>query len=240
MGQNPGTCHPRMLTALEEAKLAGASIVAVNPLPEAGLINFKNPQRPRGLVGKGTDLADQFLQIRLAGDMALLQAVSKRVLDAEKAAPGAVLDHAFIEEHCQGLEEFQAHIDELDEKDVLAATGLRTEEIDELASRYLRAEKVIITWAMGLTQHKKAVSTIKEIVNLLLLRGNIGKPGAGPSPIRGHSNVQGDRTMGIWEKMPEPFLNALQQEFGFDRRGTPASIPWTASAACGTAGSRCS
>ncbi|MCI0141032.1 FdhF/YdeP family oxidoreductase [Arthrobacter bambusae] len=216
MGQNPGTCHPRMLTALEEAKLAGASIVAVNPLPEAGLINFKNPQRPRGLVGKGTDLADQFLQIRLAGDMALLQAVSKRVLDAEKAAPGAVLDHAFIEKHCQGLEEFRAHIDHLDEQEVLAATGLRTEEIDELASRYLRAEKVIITWAMGLTQHKKAVMTIKEIVNLLLLRGNIGKPGAGPSPIRGHSNVQGDRTMGIWEKMPEPFLNALQQEFGFD------------------------
>ncbi|WP_028267406.1 FdhF/YdeP family oxidoreductase [Arthrobacter sp. MA-N2] len=216
MGQNPGTCHPRMLTALEEAKLAGASIVAVNPLPEAGLINFKNPQRPRGLLGKGTDLADQFLQIRLAGDMALLQAVSKRVLEAETAAPGAVLDHAFIEEHCQGLEEFRAHIEKLDEQDVLAATGLKTEEIDELASRYLRAEKVIITWAMGLTQHKKAVATIKEIVNLLLLRGNIGKPGAGPSPIRGHSNVQGDRTMGIWEKMPEPFLNALQQEFGFD------------------------
>lgn len=216
MGQNPGTCHPRMLTALEEAKLAGASIVAVNPLPEAGLINFKNPQRPRGLVGKGTDLADQFLQIRLAGDMALLQAVSKRVLEAEKAAPGAVLDHAFIEQRCQGLEEFQAHIEKLDEQDVLDATGLRTEEIDELASRYLRAEKVIITWAMGLTQHKKAVATIKEIVNLLLLRGNIGKPGAGPSPIRGHSNVQGDRTMGIWEKMPEPFLNALQKEFGFD------------------------
>lgn len=216
MGQNPGTCHPRMLTALEEAKLAGASIVAVNPLPEAGLINFKNPQRPRGLVGKGTDLADQFLQIRLAGDMALLQAVSKRVLEAEKAAPGAVLDHAFIEQRCQGLEEFQAHIEKLDEQDVLDATGLTTEEIDELASRYLRAEKVIITWAMGLTQHKKAVATIKEIVNLLLLRGNIGKPGAGPSPIRGHSNVQGDRTMGIWEKMPEPFLNALQKEFGFD------------------------
>jgi formate dehydrogenase major subunit len=126
------------------------------------------------------------------------------------------LDHAFIEEHCQGLEEFQAHIENLDEQDVLAATGLRAEEIDELASRYLRAEKVIITWAMGLTQHKKAVATIKEIANLLLLRGNIGKPGAGPSPIRGHSNVQGDRTMGIWEKMPEPFLDALQKEFGFD------------------------
>jgi len=216
MGQNPGTCHPRMLTALEEAKRAGASIVAINPLPEAGLINFRNPQRPRGLIGKGTDLADQFLQIRLAGDMALMQAVSKRVLDAEAAAPGAVLDHAFLEEHCQGLEELKAHLGRLDERDVLAATGLRTEEIDELAARYLKADKVIITWAMGLTQHKKAVPTIKEIINLLLLRGNIGKPGAGPSPIRGHSNVQGDRTMGIWEKMPPAFLDALEREFGFD------------------------
>ncbi len=216
MGQNPGTCHPRMLTALEEAKLAGASIVAVNPLPEAGLINFRNPQRVRGIVGKGTDLADQFLQIRLAGDMALLQAVSKRVLDAESAAPGSVLDRTFIDEHCQGFVGFAAHLATLQERDVLAATGLTSAEIDELADRYIHAERVIITWAMGLTQHKKAVPTIKEIINLLLLRGNIGKPGAGPSPIRGHSNVQGDRTMGIWEKMPPRFLDALQDEFGFD------------------------
>ncbi|MCA4131312.1 FdhF/YdeP family oxidoreductase [Arthrobacter sp. M4] len=216
MGQNPGTCHPRMLTALEEAKRAGASIVAVNPLPEAGLINFRNPQRPRGLIGKGTDLADQFLQIRLAGDMAMLQALSKRVLEAERAAPGTVLDHAFIEEHCEGFEEFAAHVAQLDEAQVSAATGLRAEEIDELAARYLKAERVIVTWAMGLTQHKKAVPTIKEIVNLLLLRGNIGKPGAGPSPIRGHSNVQGDRTMGIWEKMPPAFLDAVRDEFHFE------------------------
>ncbi|ALE07819.1 hypothetical protein AL755_13425 [Arthrobacter sp. ERGS1:01] len=216
MGQNPGTCHPRMLTALEEAKRGGTSIVAVNPLLEAGLINFRNPQRPRGLIGKGTDLADQYLQIRLAGDMALMQAVSKRVLDAEKAAPGTVLDHAFLAKHCDGLEEFRTYLEDLDEADVLAATGLETKEIDELANRYLKAEKVIITWAMGLTQHKKAVPTIKEIVNLMLLRGNIGKPGAGPSPIRGHSNVQGDRTMGIWEQMPPEFLDALQSEFGFN------------------------
>lgn len=216
MGQNPGTCHPRMLTALEEAKRAGADIVAINPLPEAGLINFRNPQSPRGLLGKGTDLADQFLQIRLAGDMALLQAVSKRVLDAESAAPGTVLDRTFIDEHCQGFVGFAAHLATLAERDVLAATGLASSEIDELAQRYLRADRVIITWAMGITQHKKAVATIKEIINLLLLRGNIGKPGAGPSPIRGHSNVQGDRTMGIWEKMPPRFLDALQDEFGFD------------------------
>ncbi|WP_455836881.1 FdhF/YdeP family oxidoreductase [Pseudarthrobacter siccitolerans] len=216
LGQNPGTNHPRMLTALEEAKDAGAQIVAVNPLPEAGLMRYKNPQRVKGIVGHGTELADQFLQIRLGGDMALLQAVSKRVLEAEAAAPGTVLDHQFLEEHCQGLEELKAHLATLDEASVLEATGLSSEEIDELADRYLRADKVIITWAMGITQHKKAVATIKEIINLLLLRGNIGKPGAGASPIRGHSNVQGDRTMGIWEQMPPAFLDALGKEFSFD------------------------
>ncbi|MFE4195190.1 FdhF/YdeP family oxidoreductase [Paenarthrobacter sp. NPDC056912] len=221
MGQNPGTCHPRMLTALEEAKIAGAQIVAVNPLPEAGLINFRNPQTPRGLVGRETDLADQFLHIRIAGDMALLQAVSKRVLDAERAAPGSVLDRAFIDGHCQGFVGFAAHLASLKERDVFEATGLSGGEIDELAQRYIHADRVIITWAMGLTQHKKAVPTIKEIINLLLLRGNIGKPGAGPSPIRGHSNVQGDRTMGIWEKMPARFLDALQQEFCFDLPRSP-------------------
>lgn len=216
MGQNPGTNHPRMLTALEEAKEAGCKIVAVNPLPEAGLMRYKNPQKVKGIIGHGTDLADQFLQVRIGGDMALLQAVSKRVLDAEAANPGKVLDHAFLEEHCEGLEELRSHLAQLDEGAVLAATGLRTEEIDELAARYLAADRVIITWAMGITQQKKGVATIKEIINLLLLRGNIGKPGAGASPIRGHSNVQGDRTMGIWEQMPPAFLDALGQEFAFE------------------------
>jgi molybdopterin-dependent oxidoreductase alpha subunit len=216
MGQNPGTNHPRMLTALEEAKEAGAEIVAVNPLPEAGLLRYKNPQKVKGIIGHGTDLADQFLQIRVGGDMALLQAISKRVLDAEARNPGTVLDHDFVSEHCEGLDELKAHLDGLDDEAVLAATGLRSDEIDELAARYLKADRVIITWAMGITQHKKAVATIKEIINLLLLRGNIGKPGAGASPIRGHSNVQGDRTMGIWEQMPPAFLDALGKEFSFD------------------------
>ncbi|GAA1497615.1 FdhF/YdeP family oxidoreductase [Paeniglutamicibacter kerguelensis] len=215
MGQNPGTNHPRMLTALEDAKRAGASIVAVNPLPEAGLLNFKNPQRPRGIIGKGTDLADQYLQIRIAGDMALMQALAKRVFEAEDAAPGSVLDHRFLAEHCIGLAEYRAHLETLTEAQVLAATGLSSAAIDELAARYLAAENVIVTWAMGLTQHKKAVPTIKEIMNVLLLRGNIGKPGAGPCPIRGHSNVQGDRTMGIWEQMPEAFMDKLAAEFEF-------------------------
>lgn len=216
MGQNPGTNHPRMLTALEEAKEAGAQIVAVNPLPEAGLRRYKNPQKVKGVIGRGTQIADQFMQIRIGGDMALLQAVSKRVLDAEAMNPGTVLDHAFLQEHCQGLEELKTHLDRLDEGVVLEATGLGVEEIDELAARYLKAERVIITWAMGLTQQKKGVATIKEVINLLLLRGNIGKPGAGASPIRGHSNVQGDRTMGVWEQMPPAFLDALGKEFGFE------------------------
>ena len=215
MGQNPGTNHPRMLTALEDAKRKGASIVAVNPMPEAGLMRYKNPQTVRGIIGKGTGIADQFLKIRLGGDMALLQAVEKRVLDAEAAAPGTVLDHEFLDTHTNGVGELTAHLAALDEEAVLAATGLTTAEIDELAARYIAADRVIITWAMGITQHKKAVSTIKEIVNLLLLRGNIGKPGAGASPIRGHSNVQGDRTMGIWEQMSESFMDAMDAEFGF-------------------------
>ena len=216
MGQNPGTNHPRMLTALELCKRNGGSIVAVNPLPEAGLKRYKNPQKPRGVAGKGTELADQFLQVRLGGDMALLQAISKRVFEAEEKNPGSVLDHDFLEKHCEGLEDLKEHLAFLDDDEVREATGLRTEEIDELAERYLRAEKVIITWAMGITQQKKGVATIKEIINLLLLRGNIGKPGAGAAPIRGHSNVQGDRTMGIWEQMPGTFLDALGKEFSFD------------------------
>ncbi|MGH1525624.1 FdhF/YdeP family oxidoreductase [Leifsonia sp. L25] len=216
MGQNPGTNHPRMLTALEEAKRNGATIVAVNPLPEAGLIRYKNPQKPRGIIGKGTQIADHFLQIRSGGDMALLQAVSQRVLEAEDAAPGTVLDHDFLAKHTLGLEEFRAHIATLDDFTVLEATGLTREEIDLLADLYIRSDRVIITWAMGLTQQKNAVATLKELITLLLLRGNIGKPGAGASPIRGHSNVQGDRTMGIWEQMPSAFLDALQAEFGFD------------------------
>ncbi|WP_029145348.1 FdhF/YdeP family oxidoreductase [Microbacterium luticocti] len=216
MGQNPGTNHPRMLTALEEAKDAGAQIVAINPLLEAGLVRYKNPQRVRGIIGHGTGIADQYLQIRAGGDGWLMKAISQRVFAAEDANPGTVLDHAFLAEHCQGLDEFRESLADLDPETVLRATGLSTAEIDELAERYLHADRVIITWAMGLTQHRDAVNIIKEVINLLLLRGNIGKPGAGASPIRGHSNVQGDRTMGIWEQMPDAFLDGLGREFGFE------------------------
>ncbi|MDX2818992.1 FdhF/YdeP family oxidoreductase [Streptomyces sp. PA03-5A] len=214
-GQNPGTNHPRMLSALEKAKASGARIVTVNPLPEAGLQRFKNPQTPKGLAGGGTALADLFLQIRLGGDQALFRALNKALLEAEDQAPGTVLDQAFIDGHTHGFEECAAAARATDPDEVLRATGLPQSEIDELLAMVLGAKSVIVCWAMGLTQHKHSVPTIKEVVNFLLLRGNIGRPGAGVCPVRGHSNVQGDRTMGIYEKPAPAFLDALEKEFGF-------------------------
>ncbi|WP_042431141.1 FdhF/YdeP family oxidoreductase [Streptacidiphilus anmyonensis] len=215
-GQNPGTNHPRMLSALERAKRAGATIVSVNPLPEAGLERFKNPQNARGLVGIGTKLTDLFLQIRLGGDLALFRALNLLLLEAEEKAPGTVLDRAFIEEHCAGFEEFAAEAKRTDWADVHAATGLPDSQILELSQLVLRSEKIIVCWAMGLTQHQHSVPTIREVVNFLLLRGNVGRPGAGVCPVRGHSNVQGDRTMGIFERPAAAFLDSLGKEFHFD------------------------
>ncbi|MGN9842171.1 FdhF/YdeP family oxidoreductase [Nonomuraea sp. H19] len=207
VGQNPGTNHPRMLTALERAKRRGARIIAVNPLPEAGLLRFKNPQRASGL-GHGTALADRFLQIRLNGDMALFQALSLLLLDSA--------DRRFIDEHTYGFEAWEKHLRALDWQQVLAATGLTRAELEETAGEVRTAGSVVVCWAMGLTQHRNSVATIREVVNFLLLRGNVGRPGAGVCPVRGHSNVQGDRTMGIYEKPPAAFLDALGEEFGFD------------------------
>lgn len=215
VGQNPGTNHPRMLTALEQAKDRGARIVAINPLPEAGLLNFKNPQRARGVVGKGTQLADLFLPIRVAGDLALFQAVNRRLVELDERSPG-VLDHDFIDTYTTGMADAAAGWKALDQADTDAATGLSPEQIDAFVAEVERAGSIIVCWAMGLTQHKQAVPTIREIVNFLLLRGNIGRPGAGACPVRGHSNVQGDRTMGIWERPTPAFLDALRDEFGFE------------------------
>ncbi|WP_431959867.1 FdhF/YdeP family oxidoreductase [Actinacidiphila sp. bgisy160] len=214
-GQNPGTNHPRMLSALEKAKESGARIVTINPLPEAGLQRFKNPQTPKGLAGGGTPLADLFLQIRLGGDQALFRALNKALLEAEDQAPGTVLDQAFIAGHTHGFDECAAAARATDPDEVLRVTGLPQSDIDRLLAMVLDAKSVIVCWAMGLTQHKHSVPTIKEVVNFLLLRGNIGRPGAGVCPVRGHSNVQGDRTMGIYEKPAPAFLDALEKEFGF-------------------------
>jgi molybdopterin-dependent oxidoreductase alpha subunit len=214
VGQNPGTNHPRMLSALEEAKSRGAKIIAVNPLPEAGLMRFKNPQNPRGALGKGTELADEFAQIRLGGDLALFQAIGHLLLSWEDAAPSTVLDHEFIEGSTHGFADYAKQLRELDWTAVDRATGLTRRQIVAIARLIAESDRTIYCWAMGVTQHRHAVPTIQEITNIALLRGMIGKPGAGLCPVRGHSNVQGDRTMGVWEKMPESFLSALETEFG--------------------------
>ncbi|MFC5800550.1 FdhF/YdeP family oxidoreductase [Streptomyces formicae] len=208
-GQNPGTNHPRMLSALEKAKHSGARIISVNPLPEAGLEKFRNPQTPQGLL-KGTSLTDLFLQIRIGGDQALFRLLNRLVLET----PGAV-DEDFVREHTHGYEEFAAAARAADWDETLAATGLDRAEIERALGMVLASKRTIVCWAMGLTQHKHAVPTIREVVNFLLLRGNIGRPGAGVCPVRGHSNVQGDRTMGIFERPAPAFLDALEREFGF-------------------------
>ncbi|MYV41775.1 FdhF/YdeP family oxidoreductase [Streptomyces sp. SID1328] len=208
-GQNPGTNHPRMLSALEKAKAAGARIISVNPLPEAGLERFKNPQTPQGML-KGAALTDLFLQIRIGGDQALFRLLNKLILETE----GAV-DEEFVREHTHGYEEFADAAAKADWDETLAATGLTRPEIERALEMVLASKRTIVCWAMGLTQHKHSVPTIREVVNFLLLRGNIGRPGAGVCPVRGHSNVQGDRTMGIFERPAPAFLDALEREFGF-------------------------
>ncbi|MFJ9812584.1 FdhF/YdeP family oxidoreductase [Streptomyces sp. NPDC101158] len=216
VGQNPGTNHPRQLSALEQAKLNGARIIAVNTLPEAGLLRFKNPQKARGVIGRGVQIADVFLHIRSGGDLALFQGVNRLLLEAEDARPGTVLDQDFIRSNTSGFEEFDQHARTIAWDDILTATGLTREEIENVRDEVLRSERVIVCWAMGVTQQRHGVPTIREIVNFLLLRGNLGKAGAGACPVRGHSNVQGDRTMGVWEQMPDSFLDALRDEFGFE------------------------
>jgi molybdopterin-dependent oxidoreductase alpha subunit len=215
VGINPGTNMPRMLSSLEETKRNGGHVIAINPLPEAGLIRFKNPQKARGIIGRGTTIADQFLHIKPGGDLALFQAINALLLAAEDADPGTVLDHEFIDRDTTGFAEFAEHARRIGWTDVLATTGLSREEIDEVVDRVLASKKIVVCWAMGVTQQKHGVATVREIVNFLLLRGNLGRPGAGVCPVRGHSNVQGDRTMGIWERMPQSFLDALGCEFGF-------------------------
>lgn len=209
-GQNPGTNHPRMLSALEIAKHNGATIVAINPLREAGLLQFDNPQKPMGLAGRGTELADHYLQIRSDGDLALWQALGHLLLRH------GVADEAFIAAHTVGFAAWAEHLREIDRDEVLAATGLEWTQIEQLADVFAGSQKIVNCWAMGITQHRNAVATIKEFVNVTLLQGMIGKPGAGLCPVRGHSNVQGDRTMGIWERSPDDFLDGLGAEFGFE------------------------
>ena len=216
VGQNPGTNHPRMLSALKQCKDNGGRVVAVNPLPEAGLFNFKDPQSVSGVIGDGTALANEYLQIKVGGDLALFQALGHLLLEEEERVPGSVVDHEFVTENTQGLEEYRAARKTIDWAETEQATGLTPLEISTVARMMIDSKATIICWALGLTQQPHSVNTLKEIINLLLLQGNFGKPGAGACPVRGHSNVQGDRTMGVWEKPKEPMLAALDKEFGIE------------------------
>ncbi|WP_148615225.1 FdhF/YdeP family oxidoreductase [Nocardioides rubriscoriae] len=209
-GQNPGTNHPRMLSALEIAKNNGARIIDINPLKEAGLTRFKNPQTVKGMVGTGTAMADLHLPVRINGDLALFQAIASLLLE------WGDLDHDFIEQHTYGFEAYAEHLRALDWDLVLASTGLTRDQVEQAARMIASSRKTVYCWAMGVVQHRNGVANVKEISNLAFLQGNIGKPGAGLFPVRGHSNVQGDRTMGIWERPPAHFLDALRDEFGFE------------------------
>ncbi|MBU3012168.1 FdhF/YdeP family oxidoreductase [Polaribacter vadi] len=215
IGQNPGTNHPRMLTALSEAKKKGSKIITINPLPEVGLINFKEPQNPLKWAGSGQDLTDLFLQVKINGDVALLKIILKLMLEQEENVPYSVFDYQFIKDKTYGIEDLLDDLETYSIDYLLPQTGLTLDEIKKAADLIINNKKMIICWAMGVTQHKNAVDNIREIVNILLLKGSIGKKGAGTCPVRGHSNVQGDRTMGVWEKMPDSFLDSLEEEFKF-------------------------
>lgn len=214
MGQNPGTNHPRMLTALSHCKKNGGKVVSINPIPEAGLERFINPQSPSDLIKGGTKITDQYLQVRINGDVALLKAAMILMLEAEKKQPGTVFDLPFIEEHCEGYAALIADLEQSNFQDAVEESGVAEAEIRAFAQLLIENKKIIICWAMGITQHENGVQNIREIVNILLLKGAIGKEGAGTCPVRGHSNVQGDRTVGIWEAPPEVFLANLDKEFG--------------------------
>ena len=217
IGQNPGTNHPRMLTALQSAKKQGAKIIHINPLPETGLVAFKNPQKLKGWVGSSSDqaLSDLFLQVRINGDMALLKGILKLMAEQDAQSAQKVFDYEFIKQYTTGFEEFLEDIEQVDLEECLQQSGIDRALLQQTADLLSQHRKIIVCWAMGLTQHENAVGVIQQIVNLLLVKGSIGKPGAGTCPVRGHSNVQGDRTMGIWEKPPQTFLDNLEKNFGF-------------------------
>jgi molybdopterin-dependent oxidoreductase alpha subunit len=214
VGQNPGTNHPRMLSALEKCKKNGGKIITINPLPEAGLLKFTNPQNPIKLLTGGTQLTDVFVPITINGDVAFFKAVLLKLLEKEEAQ-GNVFDKAFIEEYTHGFEAFISDLKHYDFASCLKASGVNLEVFNKAFDLILNHNKIIVCWAMGLTQHENAVDNIRELVNLLLLKGSIGKEGAGTCPVRGHSNVQGDRTVGIWESAPQAFLDKIESKYGF-------------------------
>lgn len=214
IGQNPGTNHPRMLSALEKCKVNGGKVIAVNPLEEAGLKRFKNPQEIKGVLGSGETITDIHLQVKINQDVPLLKLIIKK-LAALNEKNKDVFDHDFIHTYTEGYEALLKDLDNYSESELLQLTGVPESSINEAVSLLAEKKKIIICWAMGLTQHKNGVENIKECVNLLLLKGSLGKPGAGTCPVRGHSNVQGDRTVGIMHFVSEELNTAIEKTFGF-------------------------
>lgn len=215
IGQNPGTNHPRMLSTLQKAKKKGVKIISINPLKETGLLKFKHPQSLNDMIGEGTELTDLYLQVKINGDVALLKALLICLSDAENQEK-AVFDYEFIKNQTTGFEELMADLKKYDFDKLVEESGVSLAEIKQAADLLIKNNKIIVCWAMGLTQHKNAVGNIQEVVNLLLMKGSIGKEGAGTCPVRGHSNVQGDRTMGIIEKPKPEFLDKLAEVFNFE------------------------
>jgi molybdopterin-dependent oxidoreductase alpha subunit len=215
IGQNPGTNHPRMLTELERAARNGCRIVSINPLPETGMIRFKHPQSPRDMLGKGTPIACLFLPVRINGDVAVLKGIMKEMLAMDRTSGGRVFDHAFLAEKTAGFEQFVADLDSTSWDEIVSGSGVSRDLIRQAAEIAAKSERMITCWAMGLTQHQNGVANVQTVVNFQLLRGQVGRPGAGLCPVRGHSNVQGDRTVGIGEQMSDAFLDALGKEFRF-------------------------
>ena len=216
MGQNPGTNHPRMLTALQKAKKNNAQIITINPLKEAGSVAFNNPQTFQGLMKMKPSLSTDYLPVKINGDMALMQVLGYYFLKFEEENPGKVLDQNFINKETAGFEEYKNHILSLNIAELSEMCGISLTQIKDIAEKLKFKKKIIICWAMGLTQHKNSVDTIKEAVNLLLMKGSIAKPGAGTCPVRGHSNVQGDRTMGIYEKPWKWLLDKIEENYQFE------------------------
>ena len=215
MGQNPGTNAPRMLITLEKAKRNGAKIVSINPLIEAGLLAFKNPQDVRDMVLGATSLTDIYLQVNLNQDLALIKCIMKLLVEADKLSNGQFFDYSFINADTEGFNELIDDMNGYSVEQLATQSGVELSKLREVADLLAVNNKIVICWSMGMTQHKNSVITIQEVVNLLLLKGSIGHEGAGTFPVRGHSNVQGNRSVGIYEKPSQQLLDSIEKVFGF-------------------------
>lgn len=211
-GHNPGSNHPRMLSALQSAVRKGSKIIAVNPMPEASLMGFADPQEAGSYLGKQTRLASLYIQPCINGDMALVRGIAKALMDEDEST-GKLIDYSFIEQYTSGFEDYRNLVKQTDWEEIVNGSGISREQIEEIARIYGASKNAIACWCLGITHHKNSIETLQEIINLILLKGNIGRPGAGLCPVRGHSNIQGIRTAGVGENMPVSFLEALEKQF---------------------------